>query len=116
MPRRWSGPCYHMIAAMLMFSTASVCRAKRKRIADGCCGSETGLPKVKILHALARADYYGQRGRISSREVYDIMKTCSRLTFILARIIYWQAREISRSAQDGPNNPEHARVCLDCGL
>ena len=55
-----------------------------------------GLLKVEQLHALARAVYYGQRGRISAREVYDQMKTCSCLTLILASIIYWQAREISR--------------------
>ena len=30
-----------------------------------------GLLKVEQLHALARAVYYGQRGRISAREVYD---------------------------------------------
>ncbi len=55
-----------------------------------------GLLKVEQLHALARAVYYGQRGRISAREVYDQMKTCSCLTLILACTIYWQAREISR--------------------
>ncbi len=46
-----------------------------------------GLLKVEQLHALARAVYYGQRGRISAREVYDQMKTCSCLTLILACII-----------------------------
>ena len=63
-----------------------------------------GLLKVEQLHALARAVHYGQRGRISAREVYDQIKTCSCLTLILACIIYWQAREISRmtAAQDFP--------------
>ena len=62
------------------------------------------LLKVEQLHALARAVYYGQRGRISAREVYDQMKSCSCLTLILACIIYWQAREISRmtAAPDYP--------------
>ncbi len=55
-----------------------------------------GLLKVEQLQALARAVYHGQRGRISAREVDDQMKTCSCLTLILACIIYWQAREISR--------------------
>ena len=32
-----------------------------------------GLLKVEQLHALARTVYYGQRGRISAREVYDQM-------------------------------------------
>jgi len=57
-----------------------------------------GLLKVEQLHALARAVYYGQRGRISAREVYDQMNACSCLTLILACIVYWQAREISRLA------------------
>ena len=47
-----------------------------------------GLLKVEQLHALARAVYYGQRGRISAREVYDQMNACSCLTLILACIIY----------------------------
>ena len=57
-----------------------------------------GLLKVEQFHALARAVYYGQRGRISAREVYDQMNACSCLTLILASIVYWQAREISRLA------------------
>ena len=67
-----------------------------------------GLLKVEQLHALARAVYYGQRGRISAREVYDQMNACSCLTLILACIIYWQAREISRiaAAPDFPFDPE----------
>ena len=39
-----------------------------------------GLLKVEQLHVLARAVYYGQRGRISAREVYDQMNACSCLT------------------------------------
>ena len=57
-----------------------------------------GLLKVEQLHALARAVYYGQRGRITAREVYDQMNACSCLTLILACIVYWQAREISQIA------------------
>ena len=45
-----------------------------------------GLLKVEQLHALARAVYYGQRGRIGAREVYDQMNACSCLTLILACI------------------------------
>ena len=44
------------------------------------CGR--GLLKVEQLHALARAVYYGQRGRISAREVYDQVNACSCLTLI----------------------------------
>ena len=70
-----------------------------------------GLLKVEQLHALARAVYYGQRGRISAREVYDQMNACSCLTLILASIIYWQAREISRisAAPDFAFDPELIR-------
>ena len=66
-----------------------------------------GLLKVEQLHALARAVYYGQRGRISAREVYDQVNACSCLTLILACIVYWQAREISRlaAAPDFPFDP-----------
>ena len=59
-----------------------------------------GILKVERLHALARAVYYGNRGRITAREVYDQINACSCLTLILACIIYWQAREISRLAAD----------------
>ncbi len=55
-----------------------------------------GLLKVEQLHALARAVYYGQRGRILARELHDQMNSCSCLTLILSCIIYWQAREISK--------------------
>ena len=67
--------------------------------------------KVEQLHALARAVYYGQRGRISAREVYDQMNACSCLTLILACIVYWQAREISRlaAAPDFPFDPDLLR-------
>ena len=63
-----------------------------------------GLLKVEQLHALARAVYYGQRGRISAREVYGQMNACSCLTLILVCIVYWQTREISRIAA-APNFP-----------
>ena len=70
-----------------------------------------GLLKVEQLHALARAVYYGQRGRISAREVYDQMNACSCLTLILACIAYWQAREISRmtGSPDFPFDPDLLR-------
>jgi len=55
-----------------------------------------GLFKVEQLHALARDVYYGRRGRINARELHEQMNTCSSLTLILACIIYWQAKEISR--------------------
>ena len=54
-----------------------------------------GLLKVEQLHALARAVYYDQRGRFSTRDVYDQVNACSCLTLFLACIIiYRQAREM----------------------
>jgi len=55
-----------------------------------------GLLKVEQLHALARDVYYGRRGQINARELHEQMNSCSCLTLILACVIYWQAREISR--------------------
>ena len=55
-----------------------------------------GLLKVEQLHALARDVFYGRRGRINARELWEQMNTCSCLTLILACIVYWQTREISR--------------------
>lgn len=55
-----------------------------------------GLLKVEQLHALACDVYYGRRGRINARELHDQMNSCSCLTLILACVIYWQAKEISR--------------------
>jgi hypothetical protein len=40
--------------------------------------------------------FYGQRGRIGPRDFAQQMSTCSSLTIILACIIYWQGREMSR--------------------
>ena len=59
-----------------------------------------GLLKVEELHALARAVYCGQRGRITARDAHDRMKACSCLTLIPACIICWQARELSRLSAD----------------
>ena len=57
-----------------------------------------GLLKVEQLQALARAVYYGHRGRNSAREGHDKVNACSCRPLILACIVYWQAREISRIA------------------
>jgi TnpA family transposase len=55
-----------------------------------------GILKVEQLHVLARDVFYGRRGRINARELWEQMNTCSCRTLILARIVYWQALEISR--------------------
>ena len=55
-----------------------------------------GLLKIEQLHALARDIYYGRRGRINARELHEQMNSCSCLTLLLACVVYWQAKEISR--------------------
>ena len=55
-----------------------------------------GLLKVEQLHALARDVYYGRRGRINARELHEQINSCSSRALILAFVIYWQAKEISR--------------------
>ena len=65
-----------------------------------------GLLKVEQLHALARDVFYGRRGRINARELWEQMNTCSCLTLILACIVYWQAREISRTISQGDPAPD----------
>jgi len=67
-----------------------------------------GLLKVEQLHALARDVYYGRRGRINARELHEQINTCSCLTLVLACIIYWQAKEVSRVI--GSCNPEENGV------
>ena len=55
-----------------------------------------GLLKVEQMHALARDLFYGNRGRINARDLWEQMNSCSCLTLIVACIIYWQAKDISR--------------------
>jgi TnpA family transposase len=69
-----------------------------------------GLLKVEQLHAMARDVFYGRRGRINARELWEQMNTCSCLTLILACIVYWQAGEISRVLSQ--SDPEAAGVDL----
>ena len=60
-----------------------------------------GLLKVEQLHSLSRDVFYGRRGRIKPRELWEQMNSCSCLTLIVACIIYWQAREMSRAIRQG---------------
>jgi hypothetical protein len=64
---------------------------------------------VDQLHALARDVYYGRRGRINARELHEQMNSCSCLMLILACVIYWQDKEISRIVRGrGPEDePVH---------
>ena len=67
-----------------------------------------GLLKVDEIHSLSRDIVYGKRGHMTERDFYEMMKTCSCLTLILACIIYWQAKEIGRVVSEC--NPEREGI------
>jgi TnpA family transposase len=46
--------------------------------------------------ALARDVYCGRRGRINAQQLHEQVNSCRCPTIILACVIYWQAKEISR--------------------
>ena len=71
-----------------------------------------GLLKVEQMHALARDVFYGRRGRINARELWEQMNSCSCLTLIVACIIYWQAREISRVLRRCDPEAEGLKVAM----
>src|SRR5260370_41396233 len=74
---------------------------------EGC-----GVLKVEQLHALARDIYYGRRGRINARELHEQMNSCSCLTLLLACVVYWQAKEISRVLKLGIPEGEDIDISL----
>ena len=59
-----------------------------------------GLLKSEEMNALARQVAYGKQGKIMSRDLQAQRNTSSCLTLIMACIIYWQAKEISRVIQE----------------
>ena len=69
-----------------------------------------GLLKSEEMHALARQVAYGKQGTISARDWQAQKSTASCLTLIMACIIYWQAKEISRVILE--HDPESAGVDL----
>ena len=71
-----------------------------------------GLLKVEQLNALARDIYYGRRGRINARELHEQMNSCSCLTLLLACVVYWQAKEISRVLKMGIPEGEDINISL----
>ena len=72
---------------------------KRKR-------TRKGLLKVEQIHQLARNITYGNRGRIKGKTIEEITSSGNCTTIIMAAIIYWQAKEISRIIKE--YNPEEA--------
>jgi len=61
------------------------------------------LLKGEEIHALARQVAYGKQGTITARDLEGQRNTSSCLTLIMACIIYWQAKEISRVIQEEHN-------------
>ena len=57
--------------------------------------------KNHFYRAALRDIYYGRRGRINARELHEQMNSCSCLTLLLACVVYWQAKEISRVLKMG---------------
>lgn len=55
-----------------------------------------GLLKGEEVHALARQVSYGKQGRITARDLQAQKNTSNCLTLVMACIIYWQAKEITR--------------------
>lgn len=57
---------------------------------------QRGLLKGEEMHQLARDINYGNRGKITARDLEAQRNCCNCLTLIMACVIYWQAKEISR--------------------
>jgi TnpA family transposase len=69
-----------------------------------------GLLKVEQIHQLARDVTYGNRGRLKGKSLEDINSSGNCTTLMLACIIYWQAKEISRIVKE--HDPKEAGVDL----
>ena len=69
-----------------------------------------GLLKVEQIHQLARDITYGNRGRLKGKTLEEITSSGNCTTLIMAAIIYWQAKEISRIVNE--HDPEKAGIDL----
>src|SRR2546427_3003912 len=67
--------------------------AQRKR-------TRRGLLKVEQIHQLARDITYGNRGRLKGRSLEEINSSGNCTTLVMAAIVYWQAKEISRVVRE----------------
>ncbi|MCA1617597.1 MAG: transposase [Acidobacteria bacterium] len=67
-----------------------------------------GLLKVEQIHQLAQDITYGNRGRLKGKTLEEITSSGNCTTLIMAAIIYWQAKEISKIAKK--HNPEAAGI------
>jgi hypothetical protein len=50
----------------------------------------------------------------NDRELHEQMNSCSCLTLLLACVIYWQAKEISRVLKMGIQEGEDIDISLTC--
>jgi hypothetical protein len=60
------------------------------------------------IHQLAQDTTYGNRGRLKGKILEEITSSGDCTTLIMAAIIYWQAKEISRIVKE--HNPEEAGI------
>ncbi len=65
-----------------------------------------GVLKSEQLHALARAVFYGKRGRADARDFRRQASTASCMPLILASVVYWQIREIERVVAESAGDPD----------
>ena len=65
-----------------------------------------GLLKSEELHALARAVFYGKRGRADARDFRRQASTASPITLILASVVYGQIREIEHVVAESAGDPD----------
>lgn len=66
--------------------------------------SRQGTLKVEQVHALTRDLTFGNRGRFKGKSFEEITSSGNCTMLIVAAIIYWQAKEISRVIKD--HDPE----------
>ena len=67
---------------------------------------QRGLLKGEEMHQLARDIGYGNRGRITGRDLVAQRNCCSCLTFIMGCVVYWQAKEIGHIISEKEIPPE----------
>ena len=67
---------------------------------------QRGLLKGEEMHQLARDINYGNRGKITARDLEAQRNCCNCLTLIMACVICWQAKEITRILAQNEVRPE----------
>jgi TnpA family transposase len=67
-----------------------------------------GLLKVEQIHQLALDITYGNRGRLKGKSLEEINSSGNSTNLLIATIIYWQVKEISRVIRE--HDPEKAGI------